>query len=72
MEEPMSSKKFALNKADVWALAKNALLVGGAASLTYVADKMGSLDLGATGVLFVPIVAVVLDSAIKWLKDNSK
>jgi hypothetical protein len=53
-------------------LAKNALLVGGAASLTYVADNMGSLDLGATGVLFVPIVAVVLDSAIKWLKDNSK
>ena len=68
----MTSKKFSLNTADAWALAKNALLVGGAASLTYVADNIGSLDLGETAVIFVPIVAVVLDSAIKWLRDNSK
>ena len=68
----MTSKKFSLNTADAWALAKNALLVGGAASLTYVADNIGSLDLGATAVIFVPIVAVVLDSAIEWLRDNSK
>jgi hypothetical protein len=68
----MSSKKFSLNSADAWALAKNALLVGGAASLTYVAENFSDLDLGASGVLFVPIVAVVLDSVIKWFKDNAK
>ncbi len=68
----MNSKKFKLNSADVWALAKNALLVGGAASLTYVAENFSDLDLGTTGILFVPIVAVGLDTLIKWMKDNTK
>ena len=44
--------------------------MGGAAALTYVAGNLDQIDLGTLGTLFVPIVAVGLDTAIKWLKDN--
>ena len=65
------SKQFSLNMADVMGLFKRAVLVGSAAALTFVAGNLGGLDFGTMGVLVVPIVAVALDSAIKWLKDNS-
>ena len=68
----MGSKKFRLDLADFWGVGKGALLVGGAAALTYVAQNLGELDLGMYGPLFVPIIAVGLDTAIKWLRDNSK
>ena len=66
------SKKFQLNKSDVSALGKNALLIGAAASLTYAVENLDTLDLGTMGILFVPIVAVALETAIKWIKDNTK
>lgn len=66
----MGSKKFTLNWADLAKIGKNALLVGCAAGLTYVAGNLDQIDLGSLGALFVPIVAVGLDTAIKWLKDN--
>ena len=68
----MGSKRFTLNGTDVVKLLKNAGLVGGAAALTYIANNIGQLDLGVTMGLVVPIVAVALDSAIKWLKDGTK
>ena len=68
----MGSKRFTLNGTDVVKLLKNAGLVGGAAASTYIANNIGQLDLGATMGLVVPIVAVALDSAIKWLKDGTK
>ena len=66
------SKKFKLDLTDLWSVGKNALLVGGAAMLTYVSANLGHLDLGMWGPAIVPVVAVVLDTAIKWMKDNSK
>lgn len=68
----MNSKAFSLNGADLLALSKNALLVAGAAGLTYVATNLSNLDLGSAGALLVPIISVALDSVIKWMKDNSK
>lgn len=68
----MNSKAFTLNLADLAALAKNAALVGLAAGLTYVSQNVGAVDLGAYGPLAVPILAVGLDTVIKWLKDNTK
>tara|TARA_R100001244_G_scaffold114395_1_gene84760 strand:- start:143 stop:349 length:207 start_codon:yes stop_codon:yes gene_type:complete len=68
----MGSKKFSLNWSDFSGVLRNASLVGGAAALAYVAQNLTSLDLGSMGVLFIPIVAVALDTAIKWMKDNSK
>jgi len=67
----MGSKKFTLDKADLFKLFKGALLVGSAAALTYVANNIGDLDLGTMSGLIVPIVAVGLDSVIKWLKNNT-
>ena len=67
----MGSAKFKLNWGDITGVAKNAALVGGAAALTVVAESLGEIDLGVYGPLFVPIVAVGLDTAIKWLKDNA-
>lgn len=68
----MGSKKFTLDLTDFWGLAKNALLVGGAAAVTYIMQNLGDLDLGDMGALLVPVIAVALDAVVKWLKDNSK
>lgn len=66
----MGSKKFTLNWLDISKIGKNALLVGVAAALTYVAGNLNQIDLGTVGALFVPVIAVGLDTAIKWLTDN--
>ena len=65
------SARFKLNWADVSGVAKNAALVGGAAALTVVAQNLHVIDLGALGPLVVPIIAVGLDTAIKWMKNNA-
>jgi hypothetical protein len=66
----MGSAKFKLNWGDIVGVGKNAALVGGAAALTVVADSLGAIDLGTYGPLVVPIIAVGLDTAIKWMKNN--
>lgn len=66
------SKKFSFNWTDFLGLGRNALLVGVAASLTYMGDNMDQVDMGTSGILFVPIVAILIEAAIKWSKDNTK
>jgi hypothetical protein len=66
------SKKFSLNTSDLVNLAKNAALVGLAAVLTYVAENISNVDLGATGIMLVPVVSVAIDTFVKWIKDNTK
>jgi len=56
---------------DVAVLFKNALLVAVAAFLTTVVNSIGSLDLGVYTPLVVPMVTVILDTIIKWTKDNT-
>lgn len=62
------SNRYALNVNDLVALAKNAVLVGTAAVLTYVMENLNTVDWGTTGVLLVPVVTVLLDTVIKWVK----
>lgn len=62
------SQRYSLNVNDVVSLAKNAVLVGAAALLTYVMENLRTVDLGTTGVLLVPVVTVLIDTTIKWLK----
>lgn len=64
------SAKYSLDKKDGLSLVKNAVLVGLAAVLTYVAENLGHLDLGATGVLLVPVVSVAIDSVVKWARGQ--
>jgi hypothetical protein len=66
------SKAFTLNTADLVNLGKNALLVGLAAMLTYVGENVSDVDLGATGVMLVPVVSVAIDTLVKWMKNNTK
>jgi len=68
----MGSKKFTLDLSDLGGLGKQALLIGGAAAVTYIIQNLGTLDLGSMGALLVPIIAVTLDAIIKWFKNNQK
>lgn len=65
------SKSFSLNNKDLLIVAKNALLVGGAAALTVVAQNLHVVDLGAYGPVIVPVITIGLDTLVRWLKDNS-
>lgn len=62
------SQRYSLNINDLVNLAKNALLVGAGSLLTYVLENINTIDWGSTGVLLVPVVTVVLDGIVKWLK----
>jgi hypothetical protein len=66
----MGSKSFSLDMIDVWSLLKNALLVAVAAFLTALMNGLAHLDLGEYTALIVPMVTVVLDTVIKWAKNN--
>ena len=66
------SKAFSLNWIDVKNLGKNAGLVGIAAALTYVGQNLGGLDLGASGIVAVPILAILIDAVVKWSNNNVK
>ena len=68
----MGSSKFSLNLQDVVKVGKNALFVGIAASIAYVAQNASSIDLGAATAFVVPVIALVLDAAARWAKDNTK
>jgi hypothetical protein len=68
----LTSKAFSMDMNDVISVGKNALLVGLAAVLTYVGENLTKIDLGSMSALVVPVVVVVLNSAIKWAKDNTK
>ena len=65
-----NSPAFTLNVADVVEISKNTVLVALAAGLTYFGENMADLDLGNVGVMLVPIAAVVINTVVKWAKNN--
>jgi hypothetical protein len=67
-----TSRAFTMDINDAVSIGKNALLVGVAAILTYVGENLANVDLGAMGPLLVPVVAVVINTIVKWAKDNTK
>ena len=66
------STAFSLNATDLVLVGKNALLVGLAALLTYVGEHLTKIDLGNMSALVVPVVTIVINTAVKWVKDNTK
>lgn len=68
----LTSKAFSMDMNDIMSVGKNAMLVGLAAVLTYVGENIMKIDLGSMSALIVPVVVVVINSAIKWAKDNTK
>lgn len=67
-----TSKAFSMDMNDVVSVGKNALLVGLAAVLTYVGENITKVDLGNMSALVVPVLVVLLNSLVKWAKDNTK
>jgi hypothetical protein len=72
LDVKMGSKAFSLNTTDLISVGKNAALVGLAALLTYLGENLTKLDLGSMTALVVPVTVVVINTVVKWAKDNSK
>jgi len=70
MADEKNSPAFTLNVTDAIEIAKNTALVALAAGLTYFGENMADLDLGNIGVMLVPIAAVVINTVVKWAKNN--
>lgn len=68
----LTSKSFALDANDLISVGKNALLVGVAAVLTYVGENITKIDLGTTSALIVPVVVVLVNTLVNWIKDHTK
>ena len=68
----LTSKSFALDTNDLISVGKNALLVGAAAILTYVGENITKIDLGAMSALIVPVVVVLVNTLVNWIKDHTK
>jgi len=65
-----NSPAFSLNSVDVVSIAKNAALVAVAAGLTYLGENISDMDLGNAGVMIVPLATVVINTVVKWAKNN--
>ena len=68
----MGSDKFKINTGDLMNVLKNGLLVAVAAFITYIMNNLHIIDLGTYTALVIPIVTLVLDTIVKWAKDNSE
>lgn len=66
------SKSFQLNKADVLKLVKNTVLVGLAAGLTFLGENLASVNLGPSSALIVPVVALAINTFVRWITDYTK
>jgi ABC-type phosphate/phosphonate transport system permease subunit len=62
------SHRFSLNINDFVNLGKDALLVGAGSLLTYLMENINTIDWGSTGVLLVPVITLLLDAVVKWVK----
>lgn len=66
------SKSFQLNKADVFKLVRNTVLVGLAAGLTFLGEHLSSVNLGPSSALIVPVVALAINTFVRWITDYTK
>lgn len=71
LDVKVGSKAFSLNTTDLISVGKNAALVGLAALLTYVGENLTKLDLGSMTALVVPVTVVLINTVVKWAKDNT-
>lgn len=67
-----TSKGLSFDKNDMIVIVKNAVLVGAAAAVTFLAENLAKVDFGQSTALVIPIVAVVLNTVSRWLKDYTK
>lgn len=63
----MQSKKYTLNKADLQSIGRGLLITLAGALVTYLIEVLPQIDLGEYGVFIVPIAALLLNTARKYL-----
>lgn len=72
MSDKGTSKSFTLDLTDVKEVLKTAALVAVSAALTYLAENASSINLGPATAFVVPVITLLLNSAIRWVKDYTK
>lgn len=70
MEPVTGSKNFTLNQADFNKILKGAVMALGGALLTYIAQTIPNVDFGAYTPIITAVLAVVMNTAHKWLLDS--
>jgi hypothetical protein len=66
------SPKFKINKADLISLGKGFLITLAGAAITFIAEYLTKVNFGQYTVVAVPLFALLVNTARKWLVDNSK
>lgn len=66
----MGSKSFSIDMTDMVSVLKNALLVALAAFLTAIMNNLHVIELGQYTALLIPVITLILDTIIKWTKNN--
>lgn len=67
-----TSEEFSLDKNDFLNLTKNTALVATAAALTFVSENLSNLDLGPSTVFVVPVAALLIHAALRWVHNYKK
>lgn len=67
MPKPKESKRFSLNKEDLSAIGRGALVAIASALVTYLIELLPMIDLGEYTPLFVAVVGIGLNAARKYL-----
>jgi hypothetical protein len=65
------SKSFSLDLTDLKVVITKAAMVAAVAGLTYLGQNLMHLNLGAASVFVVPVLSAVIDTLIRWAKDNT-
>lgn len=66
-----TSKPGTLNSTDYAKITRDFIIVSASAGCAYLANNLHLLDLGQYTPVLVPVIAMGLQTLIKWLKSNS-
>ena len=66
----MKSNKYTLNKEDLLKIGKGALIAISGALLTYLLSVVGTLDLGASTIIVVPILTILINAGLKFVQGQ--
>jgi hypothetical protein len=64
------SKPNSLDKIDVVKISRNTVIVMISAGIVYLQPIFTSIDFGQYSYLAIPVISMLMDSLLKYLKDN--
>jgi hypothetical protein len=72
MAQPVSSPQFTLNNTDYKSLFRGLLITLAGAALTWVAANLGKVDFGQYTAFIVPVLALLVNSGLKFVDGAKK